>query len=149
MNSAARSLCEYLCSRNNDIIGYWGIGFLCKATLSDKRRKISFKIRPGEIIRIYSYELSESKVITDKLVRHDLDSIEGRLSFFRDGRYPDGSQKFTCGISIAVTQSGRTGMYLCHVECWPHDWTKERRSARFAATQTPIIKKVVRAITGK
>jgi hypothetical protein len=62
-----------------------------------------------------------------------LDSIEGRLSFFEDGRYPHGAEKYTCGIAIAITQDGRTGLSMSHVECWPHDPSRERRRAALAA----------------
>ncbi len=51
------------------------------------------------MLRIYSNEISDSKVVTDKLVKSGLDSIEGRLSFFEDGRYPHGAEKYTCGIA--------------------------------------------------
>jgi hypothetical protein len=142
MNSVARSLCEYLCSRNNDIAGYWGIGLLCLASKREKRNKFSFKIRPGEILRIYNYELSGSKVVTDKLAKHDLDSIEGRLSFFEDGRYSHGAEKYTCGIAVAITQDGRTGMSISHVECWPHDASRERRSARAARATVPLLERL-------
>jgi hypothetical protein len=120
MNSLAHSLCAYLCSRNNDIRGYWGIGMLCATSKREKKPKFSFKIYPGELLRIYSCEITNSKVVTDKLVKFDLDSIEGRMSFFEDGRYPDGAERYTCGIAIAVTQGGRTGLSISHVECWPH-----------------------------
>src|SRR3954453_18329672 len=84
---------------------------------------------PGEFLRIYSAEISDSKALTDKLLKFRLDSIEGRLSFFEDGRYPHGAEKYTCGIAIAVTQGGRTGLSMSHVECWPHDPSRERRRA--------------------
>ena len=131
MNQVARSLCEYLMSRNNDIAGYWGIGVLCQESIKDKRVRFNFKVRPGELLRIYSYELLGSLEITDKLIEHNLNSIEGRLSFFEDGKYPSGSPKYTCGIAIAVTQDGRTGMHICHVGCWPHDPAHESRSSRY------------------
>jgi hypothetical protein len=127
MNSLARSLCSYLCSRNNDIAGYWGIGMLCALSKKFNRPKFSFRISPGQVIRIYSCEITDSKIVADKLVRFGLDSIEGRLSFFEDGRYPHGAEKYTCGIAIAITQCGRTGLSLSHVECWPHDSSRERR----------------------
>jgi hypothetical protein len=57
-------------------------------------------------------EITDSKGVTDKLVRFGLDSIEGRLSFFGDGRYPHGAEKYTCGIAIAISQGGRTGLSL-------------------------------------
>jgi hypothetical protein len=129
MNSLARSLCAYLGSRNNDIAGYWGIGMLCAVAKRENKRKFSFKIYPGQLIRIYGCEVTDSRVVTDKLVRFGLDSIEGRLSFFEDGRYPHGAEKYTCGIAIAITQDGRTGLSLSHVECWPHDASRERRRA--------------------
>lgn len=134
MNSVAKSLCDFLMSRNNDIAGFWGIGVLCRASLREKKKKFSFKVRPGEVLRIYSYEISDSLRITEKLEKHNLDSIEGRMSFFEDGRYPTGEEKYTCGIAIAVTQDGRTGMNISHVECWPHNPAIERRSSRY----TPI-----------
>jgi len=129
MNALARSLCEYLGSRNNDIAGYWGIGMLCATSKRENKRKFSFRIYPGQLLKIYSCEITGSKSVTDKLAKFQLDSIEGRLSFFADGRYPDGTEKYTCGIAIAVTQGGRTGLSLSHVECWPHDPARERRRA--------------------
>lgn len=125
MNSLAHSLCAYLCSRNNDINGYWGMGILCAISKKHKKPKFSFKIYPGELIRIFSCELSESSDYTEKLSRYEIDSIEGRLSFFEDGRYPHGVEKYTCGIAIAITQGGLTGMSMSHVACWPHDPTRE------------------------
>ncbi len=122
-------------SRNNDIAGYWGIGFLCQKSISENRVQFQFKVIPGEPLKIYSYEILGSLVVTEKLTKHELDSIEGRLSFFEDGRYPSGNKKFTCGISVAVTQNGRTGMYICHVACWPHDSRQESRSTRFKSPQ--------------
>src|SRR5687768_1500682 len=129
MDSLASSLRAYLGSRNNDIAGYWGIGVLCAASKREGRPKFNFKIHPGQLIKIYGCEISNSKVVTDKLVKFSLDSVEGRLSFFEDGRYPHGAEKYTCGIAIAVTQGGRTGLSLGHIECWPHDPARERRRA--------------------
>jgi hypothetical protein len=127
MNALARSLSAYLGSRNNDIAGYWGIGVLCAISRRENRPKFSFKICPGQLLKINGCEITDSKRITDKLIDLGLDSIEGRLSFFEDGRYPDEAKRYTCGIAIAVTQGGRTGMSLSHVECWPHDSARERR----------------------
>jgi hypothetical protein len=139
INSLAHSLCAYLCSRNNDIAGYWGIGMLCAVSKREKRPKFSFKVYPGELLRIYSSEITGSKVITDKLVKFRLDSIEGRLSFFEDGRYPHGAEKYTCGIAIAITQAGRTGLSMSHVECWSHDPRRERRRATAAAASASLL----------
>lgn len=130
MNSLAGSLCQYLSSRNNDITGYWGIGMLCAISKRERKPKFSFKIYPGQLIKIYGCEVTDSKLVTDELVKFDLDSIEGRLSFFEDGRYEHGAGKYTCGIAIAVTQGGRTGMSLSHIECWPHYPKRERQRAR-------------------
>jgi hypothetical protein len=135
MNALASSLCAYLCSRNNDINGYWGIGILCATSKRERKPKFGFKIYPGELLRIYSCEISESKQVTEKLVKFDLDSIEGRLSFFEDGRYPHGAEKYTCGIAIAITQGCRTGLSMSHVECWPHDPSRERRRWRYPFPQ--------------
>src|SRR5215510_5236194 len=71
MNSLARSLCAYLSSRNNDIAGYWGIGMLCAASKRQSKPKFSFKIYPGQLIRVYGCEITDSK-----LVKFDLVSIE-------------------------------------------------------------------------
>jgi len=142
MNSIASSLCSYFRSRNNDIAGYWGIGMLCAVSKKEKRRKFSFKIRPGELLSIYGYEISESTVMTEKLIKYDLDSIEGRLSFFADGRYPDGAEKYTCGIAIAITQDGRTGLSMSHVECWPHDPTRESRRASAVKASLSLIERL-------
>lgn len=131
MNSLAHSLCAYLCSRNNDIGGYWGIGVLCAISKRERKPKCSFKIYPGQLLRICSCEITNAKIVTDKLVRFDLDSIECRMSFCENGRYPDGAEKYTCGIAIAITQYRRTGLSICHVECWPHDASREQRRYGF------------------
>lgn len=135
MNGLARSLCAYLSSRNNDIAGYWGIGMLCAASKRQGKPKFSFKIYPGQSLRICGCEITGSKAVTDKLVRFGLDSIEGRLSFFEDGRYGHGAEKYTCGIAVAVTQGGRSGLSLSHIECWPHDPSRELRRADAEAAE--------------
>ena len=142
MNSLANSLCAYLCSRNNDIGGYWGIGMLCAISKREGKPKFSFKIYPGELLRIYSCEVTNSKIVTDKLVKFNLDSIEGRLSFFEDGRYPHGAEKYTCGIAIAITQDGGTGLSMSHVECWPHDPFRERRRAAAAVAVDSLFERL-------
>ena len=146
MNSLARSLCGYLCSRNNDIAGYWGIGMLCAISKKESKPKFSFKIYPGELIKIYGCEITNSKGVTGKLVRFELDSIEGRLSFFEDGRYAHGAEKYTCGIAIAITQGGRTGLSLSHIECWPHDPARELRRPDAAAAQASWISRLMRLL---
>ena len=142
MNAIAKSLCDYLCSRNNDIAGYWGIGILCAKAIKNNRYRCSFRINPGDPIFVDSCEISDSKSITEKLLQFDLDSIEVRLSFFEDGRYPNGSAKYTCGIAIAVTQDNRTGMYIGHTACWPHDASRERQSTRYNTTKTALLKRL-------
>jgi len=134
MNSLANSLCGYLCSRNNDVAGYWGVGVLCAISKKDEKPKFSFKIYPGRALTIYGCEITNSKAVTGKLVKFGVDSIEGRLSFFQDGRYANGAEKYTCGIAIAVTQGGRTGMSMSNVECWPHDPSREGRRGVAEAT---------------
>lgn len=130
MNSIAVSLCEHLCSRNNDILGYWGIGILCVAARMQPRSQISFRIRPGFRLTISGYELSGSKEITAKLVQRDLDAIEGLMTFIENGRYPSGATKYACSISIAVSQKGRTGLGFRQTECWSHHPKRELRRAR-------------------
>ena len=72
MNSVARSLCDFLMSRNKDIIGYWGIGFICRVAVKERKNKFSFKVYPGQPIKIYGYELTNSLEITGKLVKHEI-----------------------------------------------------------------------------
>lgn len=139
MNSLAASLCDYLCSRNNDIAGYWGIGVLCAAAQKGGRAKYAFRIYPGKPLFIDGCEVTDSSRITEKLVKLQLDSIEGRLSFFADGRYPDGADKYTCGVAVAITQGGRTGMSMSHVECWPHDPGRELQRAGAQARQATLL----------
>ena len=147
MNALARSLCGYLFSRNSDINGYWGIGMLCAISKRTGKSKISFKIYPGEVIRIIGCEVTGSKVVTDKLVHFDLDTIEGRISFFPDGHYADGVEKYTCGVAIAITQGGRTGLSLSHVDCWPHDPSREIRSVRAAKKEASLVARLRHLLT--
>jgi hypothetical protein len=149
MNSLASSLCSYLSSRNNDIAGYWGIGILCATSKREGKPKFSFKIYPGQVLKIYSCDITGSKIVTDKLVKFGLDSIEGRLSFFEDGRYSHGAEKYTCGIAIAITQDGRTGLSLSHIECWPHDPSRELRRAGAEAAQAPWIARLRNLLHGR
>ena len=130
MNNTARALCEHLVSRNNDIGGYWGIGQLCSFGIKENRDRFSFKIHPGKPIRIWGSELGGSIQVTSALTKYAVDSIEGRITFIQDGRYDDGSMRYTCTVAIAITQDRRTGMYLSHVRCWPHDYSKELKSTR-------------------
>jgi hypothetical protein len=147
MNSLARSLCNYLGSRNNDIVGYWGIGVLCAASKREGKSKYGFRIYPGLGLKINGCEITGSNVVTDKLVKFELDSIEGRLSFFEDGRYPHGAEKYTCGIAVAVTQDGRTGLSLSHVECWPHDPSREFRRAGAEAAEASWVERLKKILT--
>ena len=134
MNGWARAIVEMLCSRNNDISGYWGVGMLCAIATTKSLWKFSFKIVPDKIIKIYGCEITGSAKFTEKLCGLGIDSIEGRLSFFPDGRYASDKDKYTCGIAISVTQSGRTGLYMSYVECWQHDPSVENRSGRYLVT---------------
>ncbi len=138
MNALAHSLCAYLCSRNHDIAG----GQLCAWAMREEKQKLSFKIYPGRPIAICGHELTHSVTVTSKLVKFELDTIEGRMSFFRDGRYPHGAERYTCGIAIAITQGGRTGLSLRHVACWPHDATRERRRESAAVVRTTLVERV-------
>lgn len=142
MNSLAKSLCAYLSSRNHDIAGYWGIGMLCAVSKRENKPKFSFKIYPGQPLTIYGCQVTDSKRVTDKLIPFDLDSIEGRLSFFEDGRYPHGAEKYTCGMAIAITQGGRTGLSLSHIECWPHDPSREIRRAGAEAAEASWVSRL-------
>ncbi len=142
MNSIAVSLCQYLCSRNNDISGYWGIGILCVAAMTLPHNQLSFRIRPGESLTIGGYELSGSKELTAKLVQHDLDAIEGLLTFSETGRYPSGATKYTCSISVAVSQKGRTGLGFRQTECWSHHPKRESRRATASLANTGFVERL-------
>ncbi|MBA3484846.1 MAG: hypothetical protein H0T51_23860 [Pirellulales bacterium] len=106
------------------------------------KAKVQLQGLPGELLRIYGCEISGSREVTDKLVKLDLDSIEGRLSFFEDGRYLHGAEKITCGIAIAITQDGRTGLAMSHVECWPHDALRESRRATNAPSNDSLLSRL-------
>jgi len=146
MNSIAVSLCEHLCSRNNDILGYWGIGILCVVARMRPRNQVSFRIRPGEPLTIGGYELSGSSEVSAKLVRHDLDAIEGLLTFSENGRYPSGATKYTCSISIAVSQDGRIGLGLRQTECWSHHPKRVMRRATAAVAQSGFVERLKRLL---
>ena len=144
MNSLALSLCEYICSRNNDIAGYWGIGVLCSVSKAAPDQKFRFRVHPGKPLHIYGFEISRSKVVTDKLAKFGLDSITGQLSYFGDGRYPHGAERYMCGVAIGITQDGRLGMGMCHVECWPHDSIHEQRRNGTASTSDWMLRRLGR-----
>ena len=65
-------------------------------------------------------------------------------SFFLDGRYPHGADKYTCGMAIAITQDGRTGLSMSHVECWPHDPARESQRAGAKAAQATLLERLRR-----
>ena len=63
MNSLAHSLCAYLCSRNNDIAGYWGIGMLCADLKKREEAEVQFqdlsrRVAPNLQLRDYGFEES-------------------------------------------------------------------------------------------
>lgn len=146
MNSIAVSLCQHLCSRNNDISGYWGIGILCVAARMQPHNRLSFRIRPGEPLKIGGYELSGSKEITAKLVRHDLDAIEGILTFSENGCYPSGATKFACSILIAVSKKGRTGLGFRQTECWSHNPKRESRRSTASVNVMGFVQRLKRLL---
>jgi len=127
LNALCRSTCEYFCSRNNDVNGYWGIGVLCQLALLKGRRKIGFRTTPGDAIQVFGCELSHSQPYSDVLRSFGVDCLEGRISFFDDGRFHNGKDRFTCGICLAMTGGGKFGLHMVHVSCWPHDPLLERR----------------------
>ena len=131
MDSLARSLCEYLLSRNNDISGYYGVGMLCNMAKRDRKPWFGFKIKPGQPILISGCLVTWSNAVTEKLAKFELDSIDGRMQFYRDGHYPDGSERFHCVIAISITQDGRTGLGVSSATCRPHDPSRERRRSGF------------------
>lgn len=142
LNSIAVSLCQHLCSRNNDISGYWGIGILCAAARTKPRNQISFRIRPGEPLRIAGYVLSESTEITTKLKDRDLDAIDGIMTYSVNGRFPSGPTRYTCSISIAVAQEGRIGMGFLQTECWSHHPKRESRRATAAEAHSGFLERL-------
>jgi hypothetical protein len=142
LSSIAESLCGYLGSRNNDIAGYWGIGVLCSLAQKEARATCTFKIVPGEVMFINGYEITDSRRVTDKLVKIKLDLIEGRLSFFEDGLYPNGAQKYACGIAVAVTQGDRTGVATSQVQCWPHDASRDKPRGGAAVAQVSLLERL-------
>lgn len=125
ISSLAGSLSQHLCSRNNEIAGAWGIGVLCAAAKRGGAPHFHFKIEPGAPLVIAGYEATRSRLVTDKLVKFHLDSIECRLSFVESGRYAHGAEKYTCEVTVTVTQGDRTGTGVCRVECWPHKVSRE------------------------
>ena len=151
LNGLARSLTEMMLSRNNDINGYWGIGILCALAKSKNIYKMSFKMRPTERIKVYGCEITDSELHTAKLAKLNIDSIEGRISFFPDGRYANGKEKYTCGMAIAVTYSNRTGLFMSYVECWPHDQEIEKRRVKYHVSENinvdGVMSKVIKWIT--
>lgn len=130
LNARAASLCEYLCSRNNDIAGYWGIGVLCATAAGRKDMRFNFTIFPGKPIYIDGHEIIDSTRVTNKLLELQLDSIEGRLSFSLDGRFPSGVDKYACEVFITIARKDRIGMGTHRVSCWTHDASQELRRAQ-------------------
>lgn len=132
MNARAASLCDYLCSRCNDIAGYWGIGVLCDAANRENQATFAFRILPGEPIVIHGLKVTDSNRITDKLIQLQLDSIEGRFEFILDGAYPNGVEKYNCCVTVTIAQGSRTGTSTRHVACWPHDPVREMRGGAYS-----------------
>jgi hypothetical protein len=82
---------------------------------------------PGHAIEIFGCEITESKAVTNKLIKLNLDSIDGRLILTADGAYPNGATKYHCAVIVSIVQSNRTGIGMSYAYCWPHDPDLERR----------------------
>lgn len=130
LNALAHSLCGYLLSRNNDIDGYCGLGVLCALSLKQPVAMFRFRMVPGEPVVIGGCTLMRSKLVTDNLVKFDLDSITGQMTFSKLGPRPGEPQWYMCTVAIAVSQGGRTGIDTASRACWAHEPTLERRSTR-------------------
>jgi hypothetical protein len=98
-------------------------------------------------LKIGGYELSGSKEITSKLMQHDLDAIEGLVSFSENGRFPSGATKYACSISIAVSQKGRTGIGFRQTECWSHHSKRESRRANAVAAHIGFVERLKRLLS--
>lgn len=130
LNALAHSLCGYLLSRNNDIDGYCGLGVLCALSQRQPVAMFRFRMVPGEPVVIGGCTLMRSKLVTDNLVKFDLDSITGQMTFSKLGPRPGEPQWYMCTVAIAVSQGGRTGIDTASRACWAHEPTLERRSTR-------------------
>ncbi len=128
LNSLARSVCRFFLTRDNDIVGFWGIGVICRVALTEPHKKLVFKILPGKPIKIFGFESTRSVEFTSKLLKFRLDSISGKMTFIKIGRFENGAEKFLCVVSVAIAHEGRVGLNTDYVTCWPHDPGMERRS---------------------
>lgn len=129
LDSLAGSLCHYLCSRNNDIGGYWGVGVLCALAKHQEREAFEFDVVAGRPITIAGHEISESRCVTDKLAKFNLDALRGAISFAPTGSLLFGAEKYICTVSLAVLRTGRLGFGTASTACWPHDPLRKSRRA--------------------
>lgn len=147
LHALAGSRCHYLCSRNHDIAGYWGIGVLCAAAKRKWARTYSFKISPGRPVFIDGSEVTDSSRVTNKLLKLQIDTIDGRIAFVVNGHYPDGTDKYTCSVVVAISQCGQTVSATRSVECWAHDPARESRRAGTWATRLTLFERLKRLLS--
>jgi hypothetical protein len=103
---------------------------LCAHARLQRRSGFEFTILPGRPIEINGEEIDNSRRVTDKLVNRGIESIQGRFLFRESGIFPHGAPRYTCTVSVVVTQGGRSGSAERSVDCWPHDESRESRRAR-------------------
>lgn len=146
LHALAGSLCHYLCSRNHDIAGHWGIGVLCAAAKRKTLRTYSFRISPGKPVFIDGREITDSSRVTNKLLKLQIDTIDGRIAFDVNGHYPDGADKYTCNVVVAISQCGQTVSATRSVECWAHDPARESRRAGTWTTRLTLFDRLKRLL---
>ncbi len=129
LNALCKSTCHLLLSRNNDINGFWGVGVLCGMIIRSGRWETAFRIAEPSVVRIFGCELTQSEAWSQTLFDLGVESIDGHLSFVRDGEYESRNERYLFSIALCMRQEERVGMAIVHGQCWPHDSSREWRRA--------------------
>jgi hypothetical protein len=127
-------------SRNNDLDGYWAIGKLCRLVAPDGAGKLHVELLPATAPSRFADMASRSR---ERLRRH-LESLglptsvvsaaQITLSFEADRTAPPhvasaASTHYRC-CAMLVDDLGRECRAEASGWCWPHDPSRELRSAR-------------------
>jgi hypothetical protein len=137
LKGIAAGLAGSFVSRNNDVEGYWGIGLLCRdaaqtngVVVLNLSQRLPVPATPSSVrvLKAYAQQL-------DALLQNAgfspgvLADAEVWLQFGEPSTTHANVVMFTCRVALADSK-GQRYEAIKHGQCWPHNPTRERRSAR-------------------
>lgn len=138
MRGVAEGTVGSFVGRNNDVLGYWGIGMLCRLARDRRAPSVEIDLLTGQMDPPSSVFVAMVDQSRHRL-RHHLDrlglgdvplaSASLRVRFETTDRAHAANVRFRC-TAVLEDEAGRVFESRAEGWCWPHDPRRESRSTR-------------------